>query len=210
MATPAERDDFLVLLLGGNGGVGKTTLAPKLAVRLGMAWGSVDDYRLVIERVTTPSTHPALHHFFQTLGSGESREAAVAYRAVGQIVSEALEIVIANHVATAVPIVLEGDTLVPGVAAQHRFAGLAAGRQARAVFLVEPDAKVIAQQLWARGRGALDDAQLAWHAQFSAHYGQWLQQEAQAHGLPVVARRPYDTLVERTLTVLRSSLEEKE
>jgi 2-phosphoglycerate kinase len=192
-----------VLLIGGSSGVGKTVAAARLATRLGMTWGALDDFRLVLERVTTPQQQPALHGFIQAYHQKHlpPEELAQRYRGVGQFVSEAIEIVIANHVATAIPILLEGDTLIPAVAAKTQFAGLEVGRQVRAVYLVEDDEQVLLTNVTTRGRGvqAATQEQLKRHTRFSWLYGQWLQQEALHYGLAVVAARPYETVVERML-----------
>jgi 2-phosphoglycerate kinase len=52
-------EDMKVLLIGGSSGVGKTVIAPQLASQPRMTWGSVDDFRLVLERMTTPDAQPA-------------------------------------------------------------------------------------------------------------------------------------------------------
>src|SRR5437867_5415951 len=42
--------EWLVLLIGGPCGVGKTTVAAQVAARLGAAWLMVDDLRLALAR----------------------------------------------------------------------------------------------------------------------------------------------------------------
>src|SRR5690349_8322229 len=103
--------------------------------------------------MTTPQEQPVLHSFFDNLYYLSAEELAQAYRQVGQIVSYAIEVVIANHVATKAPMILEGDTLVPGGLAKTRFANLDVGNQVRSIFLVEPDEAMIRQNMVARGRG---------------------------------------------------------
>jgi 2-phosphoglycerate kinase len=190
-----------VMLIGGSSGVGKTTVAAPVAARLGMTWGSLDDFRLVLQRTTTPQQQPALHAFFHDLPNLPGEALAQRYIEVGRVVSHAIEIVIANHVATNAPLVLEGDTLVPEVAAQRIVADLDVGDVVRAVFIVEADADQLRQNILARGRGVeqLSSVQLARFVEFSWRYGQWLRQEAMRYGLPVVPARPKETLVERLL-----------
>jgi 2-phosphoglycerate kinase len=114
-------DDTKVPLIGGSSGVGKTVAALRLASRLGMTWESVDDFRLVLVPMTTPEAQPALHTFFRTLYQRSAEQLAHSYIEVAQMVSYTLEIAIANHVATASPLILEGDTIVPELAAKRVF-----------------------------------------------------------------------------------------
>src|SRR2546423_141621 len=50
-----------------------------------------------------------------------------------------LEAVIANHLESKTPVVLEGDFIHPALAAQTTFAGMPNGGQVRALFLYEED-----------------------------------------------------------------------
>ena len=57
-AIDGTRRDWKVLLIGGPSGVGKTTVAQHMARRLGISWAQADDFRLVLERETSPATYP--------------------------------------------------------------------------------------------------------------------------------------------------------
>jgi 2-phosphoglycerate kinase len=195
--------DAAVLLLGGSSGVGKTQLAGQLARQLGIGWLSADDIRLALQRATRGSALPRLHAFFDDLPTLAAEVMAARYVVVAEIVSHALEIVVAHHVATGLPILIEGDTILPALAAQQSFAGIAVSSQVRAVFLVEPDPQYLQQNTLARGRGAeeLSAAELATHVTFSWRYVQWLADQASAYQLPVLAPRPYATLIAKSGTV---------
>lgn len=197
-------NDSTVLLLGGSSGVGKTRLAAQLASRLGVNWLAADDLRLALQRATRGTALPALHAFFDELPTLSAAAMASRYVAVAEIVSHALEIIIAHHVATASPVLIEGDTVLPALAAQRSFANLPTVTQVRGLFLVEPDAAAIRRNTLARGRGAeaLSAEEVEAHVGFSWQYGQWLAAEAAAHHLPVIAPQPYATLEERALQAL--------
>jgi 2-phosphoglycerate kinase len=197
-------EDTTVLLIGGSSGVGKTVVAPQLASQLGMTWASADDFRLILERMTTPGIQPALHTFFRTRYERSAEELAHSYIEVAQIVSYALEIVIANHVATTAPLILEGDTIVPELAAKSVFADFTVGKQVRSVFLVEADEVAIMHNVLQRGRGVerLSSEQIQTHVRFSWLYGQWVEREAHKYGLAVITARPRATLVRRILETL--------
>lgn len=57
--------NWLVLLVGGHSGAGKTTAVRILAEQLGIAWLMVDDLRLALQRsrVTLPARTAALYFF---------------------------------------------------------------------------------------------------------------------------------------------------
>ncbi|HEV7213914.1 MAG TPA: hypothetical protein VGP33_02220, partial [Chloroflexota bacterium] len=146
----SKKLSWRVLLLGGSSGSGKSTLAPRIARHFGASWLEADDFRLAIQRATTPASHPALHFFlkdqmemradFWQLPPEAFRDGLIA---VGEVVSDALEIVVANHVAQGRPIVLEGDGILPAMAARRTFSGIDVGNAVRTIFLVEPELEAL-------------------------------------------------------------------
>ena len=113
------RPDWLVLLIGGSSGVGKTTVAEQVAVRFGVPWLMVDDLRLALQRsrVTLPERTEALYFFEETpnvrrLPPERRRDASIA---VGEVMSPAVEVVVENHVDQTIPIVIEGDGILPSL-----------------------------------------------------------------------------------------------
>jgi hypothetical protein len=208
--------DWRVLLIGGNSGSGKTVVAQELARRFGVSVLLVDDVRLAIQQVTTPAQLPDLHIFLsdQQAALRTSELMRDGLIAVGRAIAPALKIIVAHHVvvAGAGPIIIEGDGILPELASQHQyeelkhFWGLQTGREVRAVLLFEPDEDIIFQNMRARDRGFQDltpDEQRT-IARGSWLYGQWLRQEALAHGLPAVPARPWETLVERVLAAIEA------
>jgi hypothetical protein len=167
--------------------------------------------------MTTPEQQPALHRLLALLDvtvqslapSPVARDALIA---AARTVSHALEIVVANHVATDTPTILEGDGIVPAFAAQHVFAGRDVDHAVRAVFIVEEDRDWLLRNAIDKGRGF---EQLP--ADFQEHYievswlyGQWLRQEAMQHSVPVVVPRPRETLEERVIDAVQFREEEWE
>lgn len=198
----SARPPWTVLLVGGGSGTGKTRLARTIGREVGAAWAEADDFRLVLQRLTEPAHQPALHAFLcDDVWGRPPEELRDQLISVGQVVSHALEIVVANHVATNAPLVLEGDGIVPAFAARRTFADLDVGDRVRAVFIVEPDERVILSTMLARGRGFDEHAEPQQRAQARASwlYGRWLTGDAETHGLPVVSARPWPTLVERVV-----------
>jgi 2-phosphoglycerate kinase len=196
---------WTVLLLGGHSAVGKTVVARQLARMYGVGLVEVDDVRLVLQRVTTPEQQPILHSFLLTnileWSAEMLRDRLIA---VNRIVASALEIVVANHVATNSPCILEGDGILPAFAAQTSFADLDVGSSVRAVFVVEHSKERIYQSMKMRGRSFdtfAPEQQQQW-IELSWHYGQWLAQEAARYGLPVVPAQPWETLAARIRAVV--------
>ncbi len=196
-----------VLLIGGHSGVGKTVVARQLARRFGVTLAEVDDFRLVLERMTTPEQQPALHALLAAGSRTDLSPTAVcdSLITVAQVMSHALEIVVANHVATDTPTILEGDGLLPAFAARRVFANRHVGTSVRAVFLIEEDETCLFRGAVERGRGfeSLTPAHQRRQVRVSWLYGQWLQQEVVRYGLPVVTPHPWETLVERIVNVIQ-------
>ena len=190
-----------VLLIGGHSGTGKTIVSRRIARRFGVSLAEVDDFRLVLERMTTPRQQPELHNLLRVVSEPDtSPEAACeALVRVGQTISYALEIVVANHVATNTPLILEGDGILPSFAALDVFAGRDAENAVRSVFLIETDEEQLFINAAQRKRGFEDlSLPLQRHGiRRSWLYGQWLRQEAARFGVNVVASQPWGTLEER-------------
>jgi 2-phosphoglycerate kinase len=186
-----------VLLLGGHSGVGKTVVARHLARHYGVGLAEVDDFRLVLQHTTTPEQHPLLHFFLQAdifqRTVDDLRDHLIV---VNHIVCSALEIVVANHVATTSPCILEGDGIVPAFAVQQSFANLDVGRTVRAAFIVERDKDRLLQSMQLRERSFDRFSRQEQHhwVELSWWYGRWLEEQAIQYELPVVTSQPWDTL----------------
>ena len=204
-----------VLLLGGNSGAGKTTLARQLGIHFSVQWSQVDDFRLVLQRLTTPEQQQDLHFFVNQDGLKDGiweqpvENLVQGLTGVGQTVSDALDVVAAHHIAAATPLILEGDGIVPAFAARKTYAGHQSGLgdvrggagDVRAVFVIEENEEALLGTLQGRGAGYGDkpSEEQRIHARMNWLYGQWLAQEARHYRLPIVAPRPWATLFQRTL-----------
>ncbi len=190
MMTGASRGrKWFVLLIGGPSGVGKTTVAAQIARRLDVPWLMVDDLRLALVRSGLPI--PDNPH-------AEALDPAEGLVAIGEAVTPAIEVVIENHVDQRLPIVIEGDGILPSLFERDSVRARATSGRVRTVYLTEPDPDALHANLVARGADDWRD-DLRWYARRSAAYGEWLRTEAARRGLPVVPARPWDTLVDRIL-----------
>lgn len=200
------KHDWQVLLIGGSGGTGKTMLAEVLSKNLGTAAGQVDDFRLVLQEVTSAEEHTLLHYFVATRDVYQQSPEWLCERLidVATIVSEALRIVISHHAVTRHPYILEGDGLRPSSVAKQVFSDPETRGLVRAVFLFEPDEDQIRRNMLGRGRAFDERARLEQDVQVRLNwlYGQWIRTTAEEHGLPVVFCRPWETLPERVIAAV--------
>ena len=177
--------------------MGKSMVAYAIAARLGVPIVEVDDLVVAIQAVTTPQEQPAIHYW-------ETHRAEAASWDVERIVHEqiamaeamapAVTAVIANHLETDRPVVIEGDYLLPSLAATARWRD-----SVRGVFVHEPDVDQVAANY--RSREPVAGDQRA-RAVVSVRFGDWLIERAAEVGVPIVMARPWDTAVERAMAAL--------
>ena len=198
--------DWRVFLIGGHSYAGKTTATDRLALDIGVPWMMVDDLRLAFQRacVTLPKGTSALYFDktpnFRRRQPEEIRDALIA---VAELMSAPLEVVIENHVDQGIPIVIEGDGILPALLSRPSVVERAG--MVRTVFLVEPDESQVLANMPVRGRhpeGITQD-ELRNEARAKWLHGQWLAQEAARYNLPVIQPRPWETLVQRLLDHLK-------
>jgi 2-phosphoglycerate kinase len=198
MNNPTNRPDWQVLLLGGASGVGKTSVSYRLAHHFGIGLTEVDDFQIILEKLTTPEQMPLLH-FWRTHRSEYSRwteEAQLAHfiRVCNEIFSPALAAVIANHLETNTPVVLEGDFILPALATLPEYEGIPANGRVKTLFIYEDDEAQIT-----RNFGTREGAEQARRARSSWLFSQWLRQECVRFAIPSIPARPWDTVFERAL-----------
>ena len=190
-----------VLLLGGAAGTGKTSVSHSLARHFGVGITEVDDLHNAVMQMTTPEQQPVLHYWTthpEAYGWTAERILEL-HLAVGEVLSPALEAVVADHVAFDNPALLEGDYLLPALAA--RTADKFGAGAVHAVFLYEPEETQIIRNFSAREPEAGEQTK---RARVSWLYGQWLREEAARVNVPALPARPWDTLQGRVLAALGS------
>lgn len=195
------RRDWQVVVFGGASGVGKTMVSYRLAHHFAVGLTEVDDFHIVLKRMTTPEQQPALHYFrlhtAEVLGMDDEQMLA-HIRDTSEAMSGAMELVIANHLASNAPVVIEGDFLLPDLAVRSVYDGVPADGQVRAVFLYEEDEQQILCNYRAReGTDQPHRARVSWY------HSEWLRREAERLGLPALPARPWDTVLERVIAALQ-------
>jgi 2-phosphoglycerate kinase len=130
-----------VLLIGGASGAGKTSVSYRLAGHFKVGITEVDDFQVILEKMTTPEQQPELH-WWRThpdavnLPAEEIVEHTIA---VCRVMATALEAVIANHRESQAPVVIEGDYVLPRLVAQTSFCGYPGDGRVRAIIVDEDD-----------------------------------------------------------------------
>lgn len=197
-----------VLVILGASGTGKSTAAKAIARRYGMPWLQVDNLRLAIESmdVTLPEGTDRLYFFLRQPDvwrrpADELRQALID---VADLLMPAVRIVLANHLAIAEPIVLEGDGVHPALAADPMLRPRIASGELRFCCVAEESEDRVLENMRSRGRGmdAGDSADHPRQAEVYRDYGAWLAGQCEGRGIPVVASRPFETLPERILTAV--------
>lgn len=180
--------DWRVLVVGGASGMGKTTVSRALARRFAVPVVEVDDIVEALLAVTRPEHLPEVHYWrtHPEAASGTPESVVERQIAIALALAPALEAVVANHVGTDTPVIVEGDYLLPALAAP--------GGQVRGVVVHETDEERVVANYLAREPEAGPQRH---RARTSVLYGQWLAEQARACGVPVVAPRPWRDLTDR-------------
>ena len=194
--------NWAVLLIGGHSAAGKTAAAELVGRSLGVPWMMMDDLRLAFQRarVSLPENTDALYFDtvpgFRHLSPEEQCDGLIA---VGEALSPALEVIIEHHVHMSLPIVIEGDGIVPSLLSRKPV--VERSESVRTVFLIEPEETETLGNMIARSRAISDrtEEELLHEAHAKWLHGQWVSWEAASHSLPIVHPRPWETLVERII-----------
>ncbi len=199
--------DWTVLLIGGLSGVGKSMVTRQIGLRFGVPWLEVDDLRLAFQysHVTLPQRTQDLYFFTDTPNVWQMMPERLCdgLIATGEVMSPAIEIVVANHCDNAGSVIVEGDGILPALFARPLMYQYRASGQVKGVFLVEQDEELLFANMAARSRGIAERPVSELHTEAHAKwlYGQWLIEQAYLYTLPVLEPRPWETLVERMIAL---------
>ncbi|MFG2178351.1 hypothetical protein ACGFLS_06475 [Streptomyces abikoensis] len=191
--------DWRVLIVGGASGMGKTGVGRALARRYDVPVVEVDDIVEALLAVTLPEHLPEVHFWRTHPEAARQTPESVVERqiAIAEALAPAIEAVVANHVGTDTPVILEGDYILPTPATTKG--------PVRAVFLHEDDERQVTANYLRREPEAGPQRH---RARVSVLYGRWLAAQARAAEVPVVAPRPWEDLASRVAeTVEEASTE---
>lgn len=189
-----------VLLIGGASGVGKTQVSYRLARHYDIGITEVDDFQIVLERTTDPEQYPVLHywrlHWEEARSMDEDQQLAFML-SYSRVIAGALSPVIANHLDTRAPTVLEGDFILPSLAVQASYEEIPNNGQVRAIFLYEEDEDQLGDNYLKR-EGEAEPRR----ARASFRHSEWLRREAARLGLQTVRSRPWESVLERAIAAI--------
>lgn len=191
---------WLVLLLGGASGTGKTQISYRLARHYGVGHIEVDDFQVVLEAMTSPERYPPFHYW--RLHADEARrmgdeEHVAFFRRYAEAMAEALTLVIGNRLETRMPVVLEGDFILPSLAVRSEYDGQSAAGMVRGLFLYEHDESQLARNYLERER----EPQPA-RAHTSWCVSESIRTEAEKLGVPCIPARPWETVLQRAIEAI--------
>jgi 2-phosphoglycerate kinase len=187
---------WIVALVCGASGAGKSSVAIPLARRHGVPLTEADDIVTAHQAMTTPEQAPLLHLWdtdpeTRTWTAQRIAQHAIA---VAEAMRRGFEAVIADHIEFAAPVVMEGDYLLPDLTT-------AFGDAVRAVVVSEPDEDRIVANYLSREP---DRGEQRFRAQVSTHFDAVLSARARRVGVPVVPAWPWSDAVDRADAALRS------
>ena len=190
-----------MLLIGGASGTGKTRLSYRLAQEFGTGITEVDDFQVVLERMTTPEQQPALHFWRTHPDPGSLSAEDIHQQGLGilDVMLPALEAVVENHLEEGTSLILEGDFIHPALAARDAFGEQANDGRVAAVFLDEPDEDQVVRNFLSREPAT--GSQIT-RARVSVLRAAWIRQACTELGIPSVPARPWETLFERVIGAL--------
>jgi 2-phosphoglycerate kinase len=198
---PRPVSEWIVLLLGGASGVGKSMLSYPLARRLGVNLTGIDDLQIALETATTPGDLPLLHfwrtNFDEYMSWTDERRVEHHVRVCREVFLPVMRAVIADHLETRTPVVYEGDFLLPEMATMATYGDEPNDHRVQALFVSEPDEAQIAANYVEREGGAESE-----RARASWLFDAFLRSECDRHCVPVVDARPWNSVVERALAAL--------
>jgi 2-phosphoglycerate kinase len=195
MSVPSIARPWIVTLICGASGVGKSRVAIALARRYGVPLAEVDDIVTAVKALTTPKQLPMLHLWDTQPEAMQWAPARIVQHtiAVAEDMRPGIEAVIADHIEFAAPVVMEGDYLLPDFVTGF-------GDAVRAVVISEPDEDRIVANFLSREPGG---AEQRFRASVSTYLDAELSTRAARIGVPVVPARPWSDGLDRVDTALR-------
>ncbi len=188
--------DWDVLAIAGPSGVGKSCLSYPLARTFDVPLVEADDLFHAVAALTTPAQQPWIHYWQAHPESARLSAAEVLelHLKVCRALTPALRAVIDNHIETNMPIVLDGDYILPELIAEYK-------KRVKAVFLYEVDVDQLVKNFQAREPRSGEQRA---RAEVSALFSRWQKAECERLGLISLPSRPRDALQQRAVAAIET------
>ena len=195
-----DRPTWTVLVIGGGAAVRKTTAARAIGARYQASVLPVDGVWLALKAVTNPASHPELHYFDPPDSELTFPVEQLCERHIrsAEALSRAMAPVIEYYLWEQWPVVLEGAWITP--AAARRWALRCESLQA--VFVHEPDVEEVLAAMLVRSGRRRPTGRKRVLSEVCWLFGNWVLEQAEVEGFPVVEARPRATLAERVLAAI--------
>lgn len=181
-----------ILIIGGASGSGKTSVSLPLARLYGVDLVRVDDFQVLLQACTTPESHPDLHNP-KAHSNYEGVDTIVSpFIDIGKLFLPGLKAVIDDHVLENIPMILEGDFILPELSASFD------NPKIKMILIYEPSREQILQNYLSREEELQKE-----RADRSYAHGNWLKENCCKLGIPVIESRPWDTLMERVISIIQ-------
>jgi 2-phosphoglycerate kinase len=205
-----DQKTWKALVLYGASGTGKSTAAAAIARDCGITWMQADDLRLALQysKATLPEHNSDLYYFTDTPGfwNRPTAELRDAFVGTAKAMAPAIRIVLGSHIATQVPIVLEGDGVLPAISEDPQIKPWVESGDIRFCCIAAESHAELLRNMIDRGRDDhLHDAERA-ARQSDANwtYNAWLIDESRRLGVPVVSSLPFETLTQRIVYAIEA------
>ena len=180
-----------VLIIGGASGTGKTTISRSLAKHFKVDFVRVDDFQVFSQAMLPAESFPQIH-YPQELREKEAEASAQWLIDVGRVFAPGLKAVVDDHICENIPMILEGDFILPELSAALQ------SEKVKSVFIYEAGEDQILQNYLSR-EGELQPRR----AEISYLHNKWLVENCLRYGITAIEARPWDSLMERIINKLQ-------
>lgn len=189
--------NWKILLLGGSGAIGKSTLARQLSKYYNIPLMEVDDIRIALQQAVDKKDHSNLFTFKNDpdfLDHFNIDELVEKLIAVGKELTPAIKAIVEKHIICNEPVIIEGDSILPELMKEIN------NPEVAAIFLYD-DMESLQEREKVRIRvERLEQGLLIKQAQFSFSYGEYIKTQAHTLGLNTIKASPINTLFERVIS----------
>ena len=182
---------WIVLIIGGASGTGKSTMAYELANYYGVNVLEVDDIGQALKASTTKEYFPMTHYWSNGINWKDiGVEGNLNWLKNMSIeIIPALKAVIERHIEDKLPIIIEGDFVHPELLLSFT------NSEILSFFITESDKNQIIQNYLAREGGDLQN----YRAEISYAYNEWIKKECNKNGIKFIEARPWNNLLKRII-----------